>query len=183
MAKPNSQDSGQMPTAILATLLAWLIPGAGHFYLGRRRRAIVIFLAIGLTFWTGIAIGGVMTVDYHFERWWFLAQMFTGTHGLVGWYRQHQVYEDVAANVNTRRLGPAPDGGMSGDQARVDEYLVQKKVAVSSPTDTVARAYSGVAGLLNLMCIFDALTLGLMGIRGEPRTLRPVQAGAEGSRG
>jgi hypothetical protein len=31
--------------------LAWLVPGAGHFVLEERRRAVVIFVAIALTFW------------------------------------------------------------------------------------------------------------------------------------
>ncbi len=33
---------------VLAVVLAWLIPGAGHFYLGRKRRA-VLFLVLVLT--------------------------------------------------------------------------------------------------------------------------------------
>lgn len=176
----SSSDNPQTSVAVLATALAWLIPGAGHFFLGRRIRGIVIFLAVGSTFWTGIAIGGVMTVDYHYERWWFAAQMFTGLHGMAGWYRQHQVYEDVLEESPEIRLGPAPDGGMSGDQARVDAYLVEEGLAVSNPTDTVARAFSGVAGLLNLMCIFDVLTLGLMGVRGEPREPAPEPSCPEG---
>jgi TM2 domain-containing membrane protein YozV len=181
MSKRTSSPNAQTAQAVLAAVLAWLIPGAGHFYLGRRARGLVIFLTIGLTFWSGIAIGGVMTVDYHYERWWFLAQVFTGTHGLAGWYRQHLVYEEVIDELGPNlRLGPAPGGQTSEDQARVDAYLAEKGLAVSNPSDTIARAYSGVAGLLNLMCIFDVLTLGLLGIRGEPSTLKEPQPGREG---
>ncbi len=56
-------DKKSVPLPIVAVLLAWLIPGAGHFYLGRRVRGIIIFLVIAVTFWAGIAMGGAMTVD------------------------------------------------------------------------------------------------------------------------
>lgn len=165
---------------LLALLLAWLIPGAGHLYLRRWARGIIIMVVIGGTFWTGVAFGGVLTVDYNAERWWFYAQSLTGVHGLVGWHRQQQVYEQmgrdpkfIAAYERVGRESPAAQS--QAVQGLVDEYMVAKGYALVTPTDTVARAYSGVAGLLNLMCIFDAVLLSLMGIRGE----MPLPAGRQ----
>jgi hypothetical protein len=43
---------------IVATILAFLVPGAGHFYLGRRARAGCFFAIIVLLFAIGIAIDG-----------------------------------------------------------------------------------------------------------------------------
>jgi hypothetical protein len=42
----------------LAILLAYLVPGAGHLYLGRRARAITFFCIVVLMFLIGIAIDG-----------------------------------------------------------------------------------------------------------------------------
>jgi hypothetical protein len=42
----------------LAMLLAYLVPGAGHLYLGRRARAITFFCIVVLMFLIGIAIDG-----------------------------------------------------------------------------------------------------------------------------
>jgi hypothetical protein len=39
-------------------LLAFLIPGAGHFYLGKRARAIAFFCIVMLMFSIGLAIDG-----------------------------------------------------------------------------------------------------------------------------
>jgi hypothetical protein len=39
-------------------LAAWLIPGAGHFWLGRRKRALVLFAAILGMFAFGLAMQG-----------------------------------------------------------------------------------------------------------------------------
>jgi len=155
------------PIALLALLLAWLVPGAGHLYLGKRTRGIVIFLVIAATFWSGVMIGGVMTVDYHNQRWWFAAEMLTGVHGLVGWYRQRAVYRRLA---DDSEVGFA--AGLSGIERarwnyRVDRKLAADGIALAYPTNTVARAYAGVAGLLNLMCMFDAVMLSLLGFTGE----------------
>ena len=48
------------------------------------------------------------------------------------------------------------------------QALADKGLSLSYPADTVARAYAGVAGMLNLMCIFDAVMLAAMGRFGEP---------------
>ncbi len=137
------------PLAVAALMLSWLIPGAGHVYIGRRTRGLIIFLTIGATFWAGIAIGGVMTVDPITQRWWFVAEMLAGVHGLVSWYRQR---ETVQALVGPGQVHPL----------ELDKSLAEANLALVSPTDTVARVYAGVAGLLNLMCIFDAVVLALI---------------------
>lgn len=48
---------------IVSMILAWVVPGAGHIYLGRRGRALAFFLIVVLMFLIGIAIdGGLYTV-------------------------------------------------------------------------------------------------------------------------
>lgn len=44
--------------SFLAMLLAYLVPGAGHFYLGYRRRAAVFFAIIVFLFVIGLSIDG-----------------------------------------------------------------------------------------------------------------------------
>ncbi|MHC4986641.1 MAG: DUF6677 family protein [Planctomycetota bacterium] len=154
------------PNFLLAAALAWLIPGAGHIYLGRVKRGIIIFVTIGATFWAGVAMGGVLTCDARYERWWFAAEMLSGAHGIAGWARQSRVYAET-----DRQVGSAPRSrDIRPDEHRmmVDEILAQRGVALVYPVDIVARAYAGIAGLLNLLCVFDAATLAMMGVTGEP---------------
>jgi hypothetical protein len=49
--------------SIAAMVLAFLVPGAGHFYLGRRQRAIAFFLIVILMFVVGLAIDGKIYVS------------------------------------------------------------------------------------------------------------------------
>ncbi len=187
---PDSKP--RKPNWLLATALAWLIPGAGHVLLGRKVRGLVIFVAITVTFWSGVAIGGIMTVDRVYQPWWYAAQMMAGVNGLVSWNRQARIYDaleqdpDIQQMLKQRRAtlrGPqgqvppmeitAPAGGRPDDlQMQVDFKLQQAQggsLAVADPAAGVARAYTGIAGMMNLLCIFDVLMLGLMGVWGEPR--------------
>jgi TM2 domain-containing membrane protein YozV len=160
---------------LVAAFLAWLVPGAGHAYVGRFRRGVIIFVTISATFWAGVAIGGVMTVDKENERWWFAAEMLTGAHGLVGWQRQRREYADLEDELRrdeefleaVRGLRD-PRAYRQVRRAHMDALLAKENKALVAPADTVARAYAGVAGLLNLMCIFDAMMLALIGKTGEP---------------
>ncbi|MGC9455039.1 MAG: DUF6677 family protein [Phycisphaerae bacterium] len=150
---------------LIAAFLAWIVPGAGHFYIGRRIRAVVIFVTIGATFWTGVAIGGVMTVDRRYEPWWFAAEMVTGVHGLVGWQRSRAEYNKLMREGRIEVEVPLGTSPKLAERMTVDAKLQDK--ALVAPADTIARAYSGVAGMLNLMCIFDAAVLSAMGLWGE----------------
>jgi len=163
MAKKTSKHQ---PVPALALCLAWLVPGVGHMYMGRHARGIVIFVTIAATFWAGVAMGGVMTVDYEQERWWFVAEMFSGVHGLVGWQRQRRAMSRIRAAGYPEA---APRARGLARRALVEDALAKEKLALVAPMATVARAYAGVAGLLNLMCVFDALMLSLMGVMGEPK--------------
>lgn len=151
---------------IIALGLAWLVPGAGHIYLGRVRRGAIIFVTIAATFWAGIGIGGVMTVDPRNERWWFVAEMLSGIHGVVGWQLEERAFKDLKISE------PPPPQQASARvlwNATADKAMKEAGISLTAPMDNVARAYSGVAGLLNLMCIFDAVMLALLGVTGERR--------------
>ena len=49
--------------AFVSILLALALPGAGHFYLGRRARAVAFFCIIVFLFSIGLAVeGGIYTL-------------------------------------------------------------------------------------------------------------------------
>ncbi len=78
---------------ILAAILSWLVPGAGHWYIGDRVRGIILFITVTLTFWVGIYIGGVVsTVNVHTNSAWFLAQIFLGGYTFLTWVLSHSSF-------------------------------------------------------------------------------------------
>ncbi len=61
MAKRNQQSSTQGvrgKNPVIAGLLAWMIPGMGHFYLRRRIHGIIFLVTINLLFFLGCSLGG-----------------------------------------------------------------------------------------------------------------------------
>ena len=154
------------PLPAAALVLAWLVPGVGHMYIGRPARGVIILLTIAATFWAGVAVGGVLTVDRYDEPWWFVAQIFAGVHGLVGYYRQKRDYDELAREIDgSPTMARNTDGSVPRSVAH--QKLAAKGLFPPTTTASVARVYAGVAGLLNLMCIFDAFILALIGRCGE----------------
>ena len=54
--EPTAAAAARSPLAAMA--LAWLFPGLGHFYLGRRRTAIAFALIVTATFLAGLSLPG-----------------------------------------------------------------------------------------------------------------------------
>lgn len=57
-AKASSSARPDTGRLIRLCVAAWLVPGAGHFMLGRRGRALILFLAIILMFVFGLLMKG-----------------------------------------------------------------------------------------------------------------------------
>lgn len=54
---PETRDT-PVGSPVLAMVLAWLVPGLGHFYLGRRGRALLFFLLVVVCLWVGTSLLG-----------------------------------------------------------------------------------------------------------------------------
>lgn len=119
----------------LAAILGWLVPGGGHFFIGERARGTIFLVVITLAFWGGIAIGGVTnTVNPKERTLWFLGQVCAGVHPMVAMlWGQHS---------------GAPPKARDGGDPRWYAY---------GHTEDTAVVYTAIAGMLNLLAIFDVL--------------------------
>lgn len=57
-AAERPRAAAEPGTLVLLCLVAWLIPGAGHFWMGRRQKAIVFVIAMPLMFLIGLSLHG-----------------------------------------------------------------------------------------------------------------------------
>jgi hypothetical protein len=103
-------------------LLAWLVPGAGHLAINEKRRAIVIFAAVVLTFMAGLYVGSIGVIDPVGSKPWYVAQIMNSPMVAV--------------------LGRVSAGGGYPVYARPNE---------------IGQIYTSIAGLLNLLCIVNAI--------------------------
>lgn len=79
---PREERTGTRSPA-LAVLLAWLVPGIGHFFQGRKLRGALVFLTLAglVVFGTLLAEGSNLSRERHYYYWG--GQFMAGLPGLV----------------------------------------------------------------------------------------------------
>jgi hypothetical protein len=82
---PHSGDCFQP----VAAVLAFLLPGAGHAYLGEWRRGLLVFAGVNGLFVGGLFIGGIDAIDRREDFVWFLGQALVGP-AAIGLDHLHQ---------------------------------------------------------------------------------------------
>jgi hypothetical protein len=128
--------SGPGPVVIAG----WLVPGAGHFLLGRRAQALVFFLAVTVTYLVGMALADFGNVSPERHTYYFLAHSFNGGETLLAWFLTRDVVMDHV---------PKHFGMQTGE---------------------IGILYTAVASLLNIIAVMDAyaISVGLKGDNAEP---------------
>lgn len=112
----------QLVFVIMVGVLAWLVPGWGHFVLGERKRAMIIFATIGVTFAVGVYVGSIGVINYVTAKPWYVAQIMN-----------------------------SPAVWLLGYLTEVNGYR-----AYGWPNE-VGQIYTSTSGLLNLLCIVNAV--------------------------
>ncbi|RIK69301.1 MAG: hypothetical protein DCC65_00735 [Planctomycetota bacterium] len=98
--------------------------------IGERARGAIFFVVITVTFWGGIAVGGVRTTITPRENGaWIAAQLCVGSQALGALYWSHR------RSITHKDEAKAP-----------------------WPASNISVVYAGVAGLLNLLVIIDVLS-------------------------
>ena len=57
-AAEPARAAAEPGTLVLLCLAAWIVPGAGHFWMGRRQKAVVFLLALPAMFLAGLLLHG-----------------------------------------------------------------------------------------------------------------------------
>jgi TM2 domain-containing membrane protein YozV len=131
----------------LTALVGWLIPGAGHFLLGRRGRGAIIFATVLAAFLIGILLRGSMFVPGGNGMELNGAGTLTATTQVSG-----------GGDVLSRLI---QYGGFIGDAAAGLPYLLTSFLGYLVPDQAGHDADYGskflvAAGLLNILAIVDA---------------------------
>ena len=79
----DAQEKQRGDEIFFATLLAWVVPGAGHWMLGMRRKAAVYFVVVIGFLLIGAALGRFTIVSFKYHPYSFLLHLCTGAPALV----------------------------------------------------------------------------------------------------
>lgn len=143
-------DSRHVSAPVVA-LAGWMIPGLGYYLIGQKKRAYISGIAIILTFWLGIWIGGIRVIDVpgydvngrpRLDRQgqWLLKQSFAGEVMYKPWY--------IAQTLN---------GPMNVLATWVSLDQAQKGVRMSTARIfDIGTLYTAIAGMLNLLVMIDS---------------------------
>lgn len=132
----------------LAAFLAWLLPGAGHFYQRRYLKSAIFFIAIMSTFILGMLVAGNRCVYASWNsvehRWQYALQAGIGLPAMPAAYQAYRVSKGQLPGL----------GGFMAPPSSARE-LSDWNQATSSGFD-MGTLYTMIAGLLNILVIFDA---------------------------
>jgi hypothetical protein len=81
-ARRPAEPVSRLPVPVLV-LLAWFVPGLGHLLLGRRLRAAVFFVVVGVGFIVGLSLDGELMLPHAGDPLSFLAAIASVGNGLL----------------------------------------------------------------------------------------------------
>lgn len=180
----------------LAALLAWLVPGAGHYYQGRRSKAALFFLVIMTTYFIGFAIGGGHVVYASWvpgdKRWHYVCQLGAGAVSLPALIQANHLHKNTdftSPTGQTRRdFKPYWGGFMAPPRRPVQEDKADDIAAWYARLGAgyeMGTWYTMIAGLLNILVIYDAfsgpLSTPISGRKRDDNTPADGNAAAESS--
>ncbi len=139
----------------LAAFWGWLWPGAGHFYQRRYTKGVLFMVCILSTYFFGLAMGGGHVVYASWrpgdKRWQYFCQLPVGLPALPAIVQARRVKQGRAPLLNGI-MAPPHAGPVDGE---VDELAKwHKEYSLMFDLGTV---YTMIAGLLNVLAIYDAL--------------------------
>jgi len=156
----------------LAAFLAWLVPGAGHFYQGRRGKAAIYFTSIMLTWIIGFAIGGYHVVYASWQpgdkRWHFIFQAGMGALAMPALVQANHMgdFTDPRTGWTLADYKPSWGGFMAPPHRPVFDEATDEVSAWYARYGAgyeMGTWFTMIAGLLNILVIYDAFS-GPLGI-------------------
>lgn len=125
----------------VAGVLAALVPGAGHLWLGQWRRGVMIFVGVGWLFLGGILIGGVDVVDKQEDFWWFVGQAGVGPAAF-------------GANALNQRL-KQHDPPVGAGHEWLEAHGAARIRSLGHPNE-IGSLWVAIAGMINVIAVIDA---------------------------
>jgi hypothetical protein len=184
LTKNESADI-DLRNPLVAGFLTWLVPGLGHCYQGRYHKALIFFFCVVPTFVVGCAlasspeVGTARNVYWSWRssdpRFWWLAQISLAPAAVPSAIQAWQINTGRAPMFKRfmapPKLHPADRSGVSP----VLDVIRQKM-----PHFELGTYLTVIAGLMNILVIFDAIDGPFAGRRKEDGGLQTANDSKEG---
>lgn len=176
----------------LAAFLAWLVPGLGHIYQGRTGKGVLFFVCIVGTFFYGMYIGGgrvvyastanVFSMQFLHDRWQYVCQVGAGLPALPALVQRERALEHKAPLLGDNFMRP-PSSAPCESVDRTDRsHTVQHPDELAKwnydlgDLFEIGTVFTVIAGLLNILAIYDAYGGPLLIIPPDEKKKQPATA-------
>jgi len=160
------QESVDLKDPAMAAFLAWLVPGLGHLYQGRRAKAALFFVCIMGTFVYGCYLGGSSTLGWgrvvYFSwrvgdrRLPYLCQVGVGLPAFPALVQANRMSNSRKVLFGGMMAPPLIAGHHGPDDLNANQptaHTLHRRLHRYFELGTV---YTMIAGLLNVLAIYDA---------------------------
>jgi len=144
-AAPGARSAS---SPFVACFLAWLLPGLGHFYLGKKVRSAVFFAVVVVMFALGVVSDGAASLIEQRQPLTVLATFDNLATGPVDLISRYLTYGSMVYVLP----------GEEGDPRRT-ELVERLRSRVRSVTFEYGNTFLLTAGLMNILLILDAFDI------------------------
>ena len=171
MAENNESQSIQLKDPLIAGVLAWLIPGLGHFYQGRNAKGALYMICILGTFLYGLYLGGSKDVGwgravyYSFRpndwRLPWLCQIGVGLPTapmtlLQSELQDKPLFDGFMAPPALHLPEPVDNNGPPANLPAPGQMSLAEINRLLPRYFEMGTVYTMIAGLLNILAVYDA---------------------------
>jgi hypothetical protein len=178
------EPEGPGPIGYLALVLAWACPGLGHFILGERVRGIVFAVFIHGLFALGLLFAGIRAINPPDQAIWTYTQFLTGWPMLIANRLEHDsrhlIKEELPDKYKLERGNREAELGrqFTNDErmAFAKDFIARNPLFAHHPkVQDIGAVYCGIAGMLNLLVMFDVLLRITGSVREDPLAVKKKQ--------
>jgi TM2 domain-containing membrane protein YozV len=144
----STEEEIDLKDPIVAAALAWLVPGLGHLYQGRRAKGLLFMVCILGTFFYGLFLSDGRAVYASWSDWDrrlpYLCQVGVGLPALPALAQNYLVRNGKEPLFGGVMAPPATMQQLNESYRQLHRYL------------ELGTVYTMIAGLLNILAIYDA---------------------------
>ena len=146
--------------------LAWLLPGLGHYYQGRLFKAVLFAVCIIPTFFIGMSLGSSHEIGFARnvycswregdKRWFFIPQFCIGSAAIPA-IAQSYLIDDGKTPLWNGAMSPPVLPGYAKNRHLQGQPTLDEIILKLGGSFELGTLFTVVAGLMNLLVIFDAI--------------------------
>jgi hypothetical protein len=175
-SEPAAEEVVVLKDPALAAFLAWLLPGLGHWYQGRRAKAVLYLVCIMGTFALGVYLGGNRQVGWgrtvyfrnSFQLPWradndsrpaYICQIGIGVSAWPALLQANRMGNDEKVFWHGFMAPPRPSSSSSFDgrnDPNADQPTLNDLHLKLNRFFELGTAFTMIGGLLNVLAIYDA---------------------------